>query len=669
MVYLPIIVSIFSLIFAYFLIKEIRKAPSGSGKQVEIQKAIREGAMTFLKREFQVLSFVLILIALLFSLFIQAKMGLVFLIGASFSALAGLIGMKVATMANVKVTNLAQNRFSQSFKIAFSSGAVMGICVVGLGLLGLSLVYWWFEETQLLIGYALGASLIALFLRVGGGIYTKSADVGADLVGKVEKGIPEDDPRNPAVIADAVGDNVGDIAGMGSDLFESYVSAIAASTILGASLFGKEGLFLPFLLASLGILASLIGFFLVKPREIRSATISENGISEKAKDFSEQTQNIRSAMNRGIIFSNLLMALGAYFLIKNFMGDLLVFWALIIGMAFGLLIGKVSEYFTSDKEKPVLGIAKASQTGAATTIIEGLSVGMLAILIPFLGVAIATILAFKLAGLYGIAIAGLGVLGVLGINLSADCYGPIADNAGGIAEMSHFPPEVRQKTDALDSVGNTTAAMGKGFAIGSAALVALSWLATFCNQANLEVISLLNAKVMAGLFLGTALSFIFCSLTLRAVGQGAFKVVEEVRRQFREIPGIMEGKTPPDYAKCVDIVTKAGLKKMILPGLLAVLTPVLVGFFLGLEALGALIISALVSGFALAIMLAIAGGAWDNAKKYIEAGNLGGKGSETHKAAVIGDTVGDPCKDCSGPSINILIKMIGVVALIIALFF
>jgi len=652
MLFLPIAVSILSLVFAYFLIRRIKKAPSGSGEMIKISLAIRKGAMTFLKREFKVLFFVLILVAILLSRFIQARMGLVFLIGAFFSALAGLIGMKVATMTNVKVTNLVQNRFSEAFKIAFSSGAVMGICVVGLGLLGLSLVYWWFREPQLLIGYSLGASLIALFMRVGGGIYTKSADVGADLVGKLEKDIPEDDVRNPAVIADMVGDNVGDIAGMGSDLFESYVSAIAASAILGASLFGKEGLFLPFLLAGLGILASLIGFFLVKT-------------SGRAKDFSEQTENIRRAMNRGIIFSNLLMAFGSYFLIKNFMGDLKIFWALIVGLIFGLLIGKVSEYFTSDKEKPVLGIAKASRAGAAITIIEGLSIGMLAILIPFLGVAIATILAYKLAGLYGIAIAGLGVLGVLGINLSADCYGPIADNAGGIAEMSHFPPEIREKTNALDSVGNTTAAIGKGFAIGSASLVALSWLATFYNQANLKDISLLDPNVMAGLFLGTALSFIFCSLTLRAVGGGAFKVVEEVRRQFREIPGIMEGQTPPDYVKCVDIVTMAALKKMILPGFLAILTPVLVGFFLGLEALGALITGALISGFALAIMLAVAGGAWDNAKKYIEAGNLGGKGSETHKAAVIGDTVGDPCKDTAGPSLNILIKIIGVISLIL----
>jgi K(+)-stimulated pyrophosphate-energized sodium pump len=527
----------------------------------------------------------------------------------------------------------------------------MGLLVVGFGLSGLLIVWLMFENSQLLIGYAFGSSLVALFLRVGGGIYTKSADVGADLVGKVEKGIPEDDPRNPAVIADAVGDNVGDIAGMGSDLFESYVSAIVAAAVLGVPLFGEKGLFLPILLAAAGILSSLIGNFFVVVKE------------KKGDSFQNQTKSVRKAMEKGIIVANILMVIASWFIVKEF-GEIGMFWALLTGLLVGILIGEVTKYYTSDGYKPVLGIAKASQSGTSINIIEGLSQGMISTVVPALAIGIAMIVAFEFANLFGIALAGVGILAVLGINLSSDSYGPIVDNAAGIAEMTSLPPEVRQRTDALDSVGNTTAATGKGFAIGSAALTALAWIATFFETAKIESADITDPRVIGGFMTGAALSFLFCALLMKAVSKGSFSIVEEVRRQFAEIKGLMEGKAKPDYSRVVDLTTKRALKEMILPGVLVVITPILTGILLGMEGLGGLLMGGLVCGFLLAVMMSNSGGAWDNAKKYIESGNFGGKGSEAHKAAVVGDTVGDPMKDTAGPSLNILIKLIGKVAVI-----
>lgn len=650
----PVIVSVFTLGFTYFLIKQIRKAPDGTGKTIEIAQAIRQGSKAFLKREFKVMSVIFILVGITLWLISRNFMeGLTFLIGAGVSSLAGYIGMMISTRANVKTAQAAKTSFPKSFKVAFLGGEVMGFLVVGLGLLGVSIIWLLFNDTHLLISYAFGSSLVALFLRVGGGIYTKSADVGADLVGKIEKDIPEDDPRNPAVIADQVGDNVGDIAGMGSDLFESYVSAIIAAMIIGVISFGTQGLFLPLVLASAGILSSILGSFFVK--------ISSR--LEKAK-FSEQTAEVRKAMEKGVIVANVLMVVSAFFIIWKMFSELNLFYALLTGLLVGFLIGKVTEYYTSERKKPVQAIARAAQSGASPVIIEGLALGFQSAIIPAVAIAIATVLAYYFGGLYGIAIASVGILGVLGINLSSDCYGPIADNAAGISEMAGLPPEVRQRTEALDAVGNSTAAVGKGFAIGSAALASLAWLAVFFQAAKLEVISISDPKVIAGLFIGAALSFLFCSLTMKAVGRGALEVVREVRRQFKEIKGLAEGKVLPDYSRCVDLTTKRALKEIIVPSLLVILVPLLVGFSLGLEALGGLLAGSLITGFLLALMMANAGGAWDNAKKYIEAGNLGGKGSPAHKAAVIGDTVGDPFKDTAGPSLNILLKLIGKVALI-----
>ncbi len=654
MFYLPIIVALFTLVFTYFLIRQIQKAPSGTGKMLAVSNHIRAGAKAFLKREFKIMAVIFILVFIFLWLISKDfTAALAFLIGASVSSLAGYIGMMISTRANVKTANAARTDFPKSFKIAFLGGEVMGFLVVGLGLLGVAVIWFLFKDTYLLINYAFGSSLVALFLRVGGGIYTKSADVGADLVGKIEKGIPEDDPRNPAVIADQVGDNVGDIAGMGSDLFESYVSAIIAAMVIGVIAFGTKGLFLPLALASAGVLSSIIGSFFVK--------LSKN--LDKAQ-FTEQTEEIRKSMEKGIIVANVLMVVSAFFIIWRMFNEFSLFYALLIGLLVGFFIGKVTEYYTSERKKPVLNIAKAAQSGASPVIIEGLAIGMQSAILPAIAIAAATILAYYFGGLYGIAIASVGILGVLGINLSSDCYGPIADNAAGISEMAGLPPEVRQKTEALDTVGNSTAAMGKGFAIGSAALAALAWLAVFFQAAQLETINLVDSKVIAGLFIGAALSFLFCSLTMKAVGRGALEVVREVRRQFKEIKGLAEGKAQADYSRCVDLTTKRALKEIIIPGALVILVPLLVGLLIGPEALGGLLVGSLVTGFLLALTMANAGGAWDNAKKYIEAGNLGGKGSDAHKAAVIGDTVGDPFKDTSGPSLNILIKLVGKVALI-----
>ncbi len=656
-----IVVSIFALVFVFFLIRKIKQESAGSGKMIEISQAIKQGTKTFLKKEFKIMIPVLLFIALGLGFLNHGFLGaMMFLVGAGISSLAGYLGMMIATDSNSRVAQAARKSFPKSFQIAFLGGSVMGFLVVGLGLLGVSIIWFLFEDVNLLLPFAFGASLVALFMRVGGGIFTKSADVGADLVGKIEKDIPEDDPRNPAVIADNVGDNVGDIAGMGADLFESYISAIIAAMVIGVVAFGQIGLVLPLMLAAAGILSSILGSFFV-----RISRDLEN------QSFTEQIEQIRKAMEKGVIVANFLMVVAAFFIVLNFFGaeHLGLFWALLVGLGVGLLIGKSSEYYTSAAKKPVKRIAESSLTGAPTVIIEGWANGMKSVSLPVLGVAIATILAYHFGELYGIALASVGILAVLGINLSTDCYGPIVDNAAGISEMAGLEKEARQRTEALDAVGNTTAATGKGFAIGSAALVALAWLSAFFALAGLETVNLLDSKVIAGLFIGAMISFLFCSLTLESVGRGAQVVIKEVRRQFKEIPGIMENKAKPDYNRCVDLITGKALREMILPGALVVLSPILVGLILGIEALGGVLAGSLITGFLLALFMANAGGAWDNAKKYIESGNLGGKGSDAHKAAVVGDTVGDPFKDTTGPSLNILIKLIGIVSIISLAFF
>lgn len=653
---LALIISIVGLAFAAVLRLSIIRQDAGTPEMKEISQSIRKGAMAFLRREFTTLAIFTLVTFVILALLIEPKPGvaLAYLFGTATSALAGFLGMDIATRANARTANSAIGSWANALKVAFSSGAVMGFCVVGLGLFGLTVVSMLSEDSHVWLGFAFGASSVALFLRVGGGIFTKSADVGSDLVGKVEKDLPEDDPRNAAVIADLVGDNVGDIAGMGSDLYESYVSALAAAMVLGVVAFQMKGMMLPLFLGSIGIIVSIIGVLVVRPQEFKGS-------------FEQQVKKAHATMNRGVYVSNILMIIAGYLAIRLYMGgdSLGIFWALIAGLICGFLIGEVTEYFTSE-HKPVLGIAKASETGPAINIMEGLSVGMLSTVIPIILVAVTTVAAFYFAGLLGIAIAAVGMLINLGMLLAMDCYGPIVDNAAGIAEMAGLGKEVRERCEALDAVGNTTAALGKGFAIGSAALASLAWLATYFEVAQIEVASITNVDVIAGLLIGGMTAFLFCALAIKGVSNGAFEVVNEVRRQFREIKGLLEGTTKPDYVSCVDIATKRALKSMLLPGIIVIIVPIVIGFSLGTEALAGVLTGALLTGFLLAIMMANAGGAWDNAKKYIEAGHLGGKGSEAHKSAVIGDTVGDPFKDAAGPSLNILIKLIGKIAVIFA---
>ena len=649
LIYFAPVLGICALLFAFYLTKKVGKQDAGTDRMKEIAAFIHEGARAFLTAEYKIL---VVFVAVLFVV-IGIGIGnwvtaVCFLVGALFSTAAGYIGMNVATKANVRTAAAAKDSgMNKALSIAFSGGAVMGMCVVGFGLFGAGVVYILTKNPDVLSGFSLGASSIALFARVGGGIYTKAADVGADLVGKVEAGIPEDDPRNPAVIADNVGDNVGDVAGMGADLFESYVGSLVSAITLGVVYAKESGAIFPLVIAALGVLASVIGCFFVKG--------DENSSPHKALKY-------------GSYSAAIVVMIGSLILSKMFFNGFKEAIAIIFGLVVGLLIGVITEIYTSGDYRFVKKIAQQSETGPATTVISGIAVGMQSTAVPIILIAIGIIGAYSFSGLYGIALAAVGMLSTTGITVAVDAYGPIADNAGGIAEMSGLPSEVRNITDKLDAVGNTTAAMGKGFAIGSAALTALALFVSYAQAVGLfeEGINLLDYKVIVGMFVGGMLPFLFSAFTMDSVSKAAYKMIEEVRRQFKTIPGILEGKGKPDYKSCVAISTQAALKEMLLPGVMAVLAPVFIGVVLGPDALGGLLGGALVTGVMLAIFMSNSGGAWDNAKKYIEDGHHGGKGSEAHRAAVVGDTVGDPFKDTSGPSINILIKLMTIVSLVFA---
>lgn len=682
--------SLIALIFALIMAKRVLKMPEGSDTMINISHSIRKGANAYLKRQYKIVGIFFILMfavlgAMAFAGFLDFCVPFAFVTGGFFSGLSGFVGMKIATAANARTANACQSGLNRGLRVAFSAGSVMGFTVVGLGLLDISI---WFVILKYILNYdtsaitgamltfGMGASSMALFARVGGGIFTKAADVGADLVGKVEAGIPEDDPRNPAVIADNVGDNVGDVAGMGADLYESYVSSVISASALGVAAFSGsiKAMALPMIMAGLGVLASVIGSFFVRTGE------------------NTEQKSLLSALRRGTNLSAVIIAVAAFFLVRFVLGaeHTGLYIAILAGLISGVLIGSMTEYFTSDSYKPTKKLASSSETGSATIILSGLGLGMLSTVAPIAIISVCVLVAYFCSGgannagmgLYGIALAAVGMLSTLGITLATDAYGPVADNAGGIAEMSGLDPEVRRRTDALDSLGNTTAATGKGFAIGAAALTALALIASYIDKVNSLVssaaeagkelsfgkfdISLMNPVVLIGLFIGACLPFVFAALTMESVGKAARSVVIEVRRQFKEIVGLMDGKNEPDYAKCVDLCTKSSLHEMILPTIVAIVVPIITGLILGPNGVVGLLAGATVSGFLLAVFMSNSGGAWDNAKKYIESGKHGGKGSDQHKAAVVGDTVGDPFKDTSGPSINILIKLLSMVSIVFA---
>ena len=640
--YLVIAAAVVSLLMAFGLYRKNASIKVEDARMREIAGYIQEGAMAYLKRQYIVMAVFAAVMTVVLLVVLNWQTAVCFVIGALFSVFAGFSGMMSATRANVRTAQKAKDGMPAALNVAFSGGAVLGLCVVGLGALGLSVLYLIFDgNNDILTGFSLGASSIALFARVGGGIYTKAADVGADLVGKVEAGIPEDDPRNPAVIGDNVGDNVGDVAGMGADLFESYVGAALSALLLAAG--NAARINLTFMLIAVGILASIIGVIVVK-------TVKKG--------------DPHKILSTGTYLASAILLVAAFFLCMNMEGGMKLFAAIASGIISGVAIGFITEVYTSGDYKSVKYIAEQSETGAATTILSGFSVGLKSTAFPILLIVAAVVLSSILAGLYGVALAAIGMLATVGITISVDAYGPVADNAGGIAEMSGMPHSIREITDSLDAVGNTTAAIGKGFSIGSAALTALALFNSYAQAINLGTINILDAKVIAGIFIGAMLVFLFCALTTESVSRAAQKMIEEVRRQFREIPGIMEGKATPDYARCVDISTSAALHEMIMPGVIAIVAPIACGLLLGAEALAGLLVGCTVAGVPMAIMMSNSGGAWDNAKKYIESGTHGGKGSDAHKAAVTGDTVGDPFKDTSGPALNILIKLMSIVALV-----